>query len=373
MVRKGFLTCAFVVCAAGANAVYGQSPTPGPRRIDIKAPPAPVAPAVVTRDEQGQATVRAIKLSAPLNVDGKLDEPVYRDERPIDGFIQVLPDSGKTATENSEVWVTFDKDNIYVSARLWQKEATIIANELRRDKSQGNNDTFGILLDTFYDRQTGYLFYTSPIGALGDCQISEGGSPNCDYNAIWDARVARFEGGWSLEMKIPFKTLRYRSGSSQVWGIQFRRTLKLRAETSHVNRVPVSVGSGGLGRPSYAATLVGIETPPASGKNLEIKPYAIGRVESDRTQVPAVSNHTTSDFGLDVKYGVTKNLTADFTLNTDFAQVEVDDQQVNLTRFNLVFPEKREFFLEGRSLFEFGSAGQGGNTPTMFFSRQIGI
>jgi hypothetical protein len=350
--------CAFwiLVCAGSANVVLAQT-----------APPAPVFPAVQTRDAQGGTTVRAIKLSAPLTLDGKLDEAIYRDVPPIGGFIQVLPDAGQPATERTDVWISFDDENVYVSARLWQQNNPIIANELRHDRAR-QNDEFGAAFDTFYDRQTGFLVYTTPIGAMGECQVGEAqGYTNCDYNAVWDARAGRFEGGWTAEIKIPFKTLRYRPGASQVWGVNLRRTIRHRNETVFLTKMPITAGGGGINRMSYAGTLVGIEVP-AGAKNLDVKPYGISRLTTDRVAVPATSQDVRSDFGVDVKYGLTQNLTADFTYNTDFAQVEADDQQVNLTRFNQTFPEKREFFLESAGIF---SAPGGG--PPLFFSRQIGL
>jgi hypothetical protein len=171
--------------------------------------------------------------------------------------------------------------------------------------------------------------------------------------------------------------MRYRPGTSQVWGVQFRRAIRRRNEWDFLTPLPPTEGSAAWQRLSMAATLVGLEVPPGS-RNVEIKPYGISKMSTDRVATPATSNNVDADAGLDLKYGVTQNLTLDFTYNTDFAQVEVDEQQINLTRFNLFFPEKREFFLEGRGLFEFGRPGRvgavgGGNAPELFFSRQIGL
>jgi hypothetical protein len=181
-------------------------------------------------------------------------------------------------------------------------------------------------------------------------------------------------------MAIPFKTLRYKSGDNQVWGIQLRRAIRHKNEWTYLTPVPQNLaGPQALNRVSAAGTLVGLDLPPAS-KNIELKPYAISRVESDSLRTPPMSNRFDKDIGGDVKIGVTANLTADFTINTDFAQVEVDEQQVNLTRFNLQFPEKRDFFLEGRGVFDFarggsgtGGGGDGGDTPYLFYSRRIGL
>ena len=351
----------------------------------IDGPPAPVAPAVITRDDRGNATVRAIRLSDPIRLDGQFDEGVYRDVPPISGFIQTLPDEGSAATEETETWITFDERNVYVSARLWDSapESEWVANEMRRDTNQlRNNDTFSVSFDTFYDRRNAANFYTNPLGARADLQHINEGNVNQDWNPVWDVRTGRFEGGWTVEMQIPFKSLRYRPGTSQIWGVQLRRAVRRKNEWAHLTLIPKSAVRGGNGstaiiRVSRHATLVGLEAPQAS-RNLEVKPYLISGMKTDQSANPPVENDGYADIGLDVKYGLTENLTAAFTLNTDFAQVEVDEQQVNLTRFQLSFPEKREFFLEGRGIYEFApssftSRSSSRNVPTMFFSRRIGL
>jgi len=373
VLRSLFVSLAIGLSAASLAAA-GQAPAPAPASITpsgrhIFGPPPPEAPGVQTRDEAtGLTTVRAFRAPADFTFDGKLTEAHYSVVPPITGMYQVLPDNGKEATEKTEVWILFDRNNVYVSARLWVKDPkTLIANELRRDRARQNDD-FGVAFDTFYDRQTGFLFYTTPIGALGDCQVGEApGATNCDYNPVWDVRTGRFEGGWTLEIKIPFKTIRYQPGKEQVWGVNFRRTIRHRNETTFLTKMPVAFGGGAVGRVSYAGTVVGIEAPEGS-RNFDVKPYGISRLTSDNTVNPRLSNDATADVGVDVKYGLTQNLNADLTYNTDFAQVEADDQQVNLTRFNQAFPEKRDFFLEGSGIF----STSGGGSP-LFFSRQVGL
>ena len=358
----------------------------------VDGPSPPIEPDVMHRDDQGRTTVRAIKLSAGIVLDGRLDEPVYQSIPAITDFIQQVPDPGAAATERTEAWIMFDETNVYVSARVWDSapESEWIANEMRRDTSQlRQNDTFTAFFDTFYDRRNGFNFYTNPLGARADQQFTNEGNPNSDWNPVWDVRTGRFEGGWTAEMEIPFKTLRYRSGAPQIWGVQLRRSIRRKNEWVYLTRLPISAGGGrgssGIFRVSAAGTLVGIQVPPVS-RNLEIKPYGIGGLTTDRSATPTLENHGYGEVGLDVKYGITQNLTADFTVNTDFAQVEVDEQQVNLTRFSLFFPEKREFFLEGRGIFEFARGGVGGgfrggaggvfggvNSPTLFYSRRIGL
>ena len=382
---------AFVVCLVGSSSwVDGQADTRD-GAIVIDGPPPPVPPAVITR-VGGQATVRAIKLTAPLLVDGRLDEPVYRTVPPISDFIQQLPDEGAPATERTDAWITFDDEYFYVSGRCWDgaPEREWVANEMRRDAfNLLNNDLFGFLIDTFYDRRNAVLFYANPIGGFVDQQITNEGNPNRDWNPVWDVRTGRFDGGWTIEMAVPFTSLRFRPGSEQVWGIQLRRTVLRKNEWSYLTAIPISAagfgGRGGVFRVSAAGTRVGIEVPERT-RRLEVKPYAIGGVTTVLEAEPVLRGAGDGDVGVDAKYGITQNLTADFTYNTDFAQVEVDEQQVNLTRFSLFFPEKREFFLEGRGIFEFARGGfgniggargggvlGGGATPTLFYSRRIGL
>ena len=358
--------------------------------IVIDGPPPPIPPAVINR-EGGQATMRAIRLAAGIRVDGRLDEPVYDAVAPVSDFIQQLPDEGAPATERTDAWVMFDDENFYVAGRCWDSAppAEWVATEMRRDAfNMLNNDLFGFLIDTFYDRRNALLFYANPLGGFVDQALTNEGNPNRDWNPVWDVRTARFDGGWTIEMVVPFKSLRYRPGRGQVWGIQLRRTVMRKNEWAYLTLIPISAagfgGRGGVFRVSAAGTLVGLEPPPA-GRRLEIKPYAIGGVTTDRLAVPARRGERDGALGVDLKYGLTGNLTADVTYNTDFAQVEVDEQQVNLTRFDLFFPEKREFFLEGRGIFEFARGsfrtarslrrrsvlGQG-DAPTLFYSRRIG-
>ena len=351
-------------------------------------PPAPVAPAVISRNEAKQATVRAVKLAEPLRIDGRLDEVVYSATVPITDFIQTLPRNGEEPTEKTEAWVMFDAQNFYVSARVWDSAPPNkwIANEMRRDANQvRQNDHFGFMIDTFHDRRNGYVFYSNPVGGRIDLSEADEGNANADWNPVWTVRTGRFEGGWSIEMAVPFKSIRYMSGEGQTWGIQIRRAIRRKNEWAHLTPLPtVMGGSQGFFRISAGATLVGLELPPAS-RNIELKPYGIARSTTDRVVSPAINNKNEGDLGIDAKYGITANLTADFTYNTDFAQVEVDEQQVNLTRFSLQLPEKREFFLEGRGIFSFaafpttGSTASGGSAaststvPLLFYSRRIGL
>jgi hypothetical protein len=349
----------------------------------IDGPAIPVPPEVITRSPTGQATVRAIKLTSPLKVDGQLDEDVYTREKPFGGLIQVAPRYGEPQTERSDVWITYDDQNIYVTCRCWDSAPRDqwIANELRRDTNGlRQNDHIGVMFDTFYDRRNGFFFYTNPLGARADYSVVDEGSSNTDWNPVWTSKTGRFEGGWTVEMAIPLKSIRYRAGKDQVWGVQLRRSVRRKNEWAYLTPVPQSLaGPQAFNRISAGGTLVGLDLPEA-GKNLELKPYGVARLTTDRLKTPAVSNDLGGDVGGDIKYGITPNLTADFTVNTDFAQVEIDEQQVNLTRFSLFFPEKRDFFLEGRGIFDFARGGTGAipvtgatDLPYLFYSRRIGL
>ena len=358
----------------------------GPTVI-IDGPPPPVPPEVVSRDALGRLTIRAIALDAPLQLDGTLDERVYRDVASVTGFIQQEPDEGILATDQTEVWVLFDTDMLYVSARCWSNRPDrVIANEMKRDAAGFyGNETLAVVLDTFYDRRNGFQFMTNALGGLFDATIVNERSANRDWNGIWDVRTGRFDQGWTVEMAIPFKSLRYRARPTQIWGINIQRSVASTNEVSFLTPMPAALAYAGIYKFSSAATLTGLEVAE-SGTRLEIKPYGIADTATDFGAIASAATTIGSDAGFDVKYGVTQGLTADFTYNTDFAQVEVDEQQVNLTRFGLFFPEKREFFLEGQGIFDFGPGrisgpttfyfgGQryGNVTPVLFFSRRIGL
>ena len=338
---------------------------------------------VVGRDAGGRLTIRAVRYDGEVNLDGILDEEIYRSVAPVSDFIQQLPVEGAPASEKTEAWVFFDDDNLYVTARNYESvpEADWVANEMRRDTFQlRTNDSFSVMLDTFLDRRNGVAFLVTPIGGFSDFAISNEGDRgrgvNFDWNIVWDSRVGRFDGGWTVEMRIPFRSLRYEPGAAQAWGVQFRRIIRRLNEASYFTELPISAALGnslvaGMWRISEAGTLNELEVPPRNF-NLEIKPYGLGTVTTNRLATPPVSSETNGELGVDVKLGITNNLTADFTYNTDFAQVEVDERQVNLTRFNLFFPEKREFFLEGEGNFDF-TQPRNLDIPTMFFSRRIGL
>jgi hypothetical protein len=366
-----------ILCLTLLWAVPAMADPQGPRRqpTDVDGPPPPVAPAVITRDDKGGATIRAVRIDKPLKIDGRLDEEVYGVVAPAGGFIMQEPRDGDAASEQTDTWVFFDRENLYVAARCWDDHPERwVVTELRRDNNNIiQNENLSVALDTFHDRRNGFFFQTNPLGALRDQAFTDEGNPNSNWNTIWQVKSGRFDGGWTVEMAIPFKSLRYRGSGPQVWGINFRRIIKWKNEISFLTRVSQAYGRDGIFRPSTAGTLVGLETP-AQSMNLELKPYVVSSLTTDHAAAAPFDNRFSRNAGLDFKYGLTRSLIADATVNTDFAQVEEDLQQINLTRFSLQFPEKRDFFLEGQGIFNFGGTrGNGNDVPILFFSRRIGL
>ncbi len=346
-------------------------------------PAAPVAPEVVNRDAHGNATIRATRLTGPFVLDGRLDEELYRSTRFISDFVQQEPFDGMPATERTDVWVFFDADHVYVSARNWETNTgRRVMSDMQRDaRNLYNNDHFGVMFDTFRDHRNGYYFYANAQGGMSDGQIGNE-SPNSNWNGLWEVRTANFDGGWTIEFKFPFRSVRF-DESGTAWGINFRRIVRWKNEVSFLTPIARSIGRSGLLRVSLAGTVVGLE-PPQGLRNIDVKPYLSGSRLTNRTAAPPITGQRNGDVGVDVKWGVKQNVVADLTYNTDFAQVEDDEAQVNLTRFSVFFPEKREFFLEGQDSFSFGGDGFGGgggggggfgpgNAPVLFYSRRIGL
>jgi hypothetical protein len=269
---------------------------------------------------------------------------------------------------------------VYVSFRCFESDTSrLVANEMRRDSNtiwQGN-DLVGFFFDTFHDRRNGVLFTANAIGGRQDGQITNERQWNGDWNPVWRVKTGWFDGGWTVEAAVPFKSLRYRAGAQQTWGFNALRINRWKNEISLIVPGPTGQAQQGLQYASIAPTLIGIEVPSQS-LQLDAKPYVVSDFTSDRV-TPARDDDLGGNLGLDVRYGITQNIAADLTVNTDFAQVEADEQQVNLTRFSLFFPEKREFFLENQGLFAFGGAATSGGsastsyTPILFYSRRIGL
>jgi Domain of unknown function (DUF5916) len=328
-------------------------------------------PATITDAERRRVT--AVRVSGDITLDGRLDEPVWAGAAQ-NGFVQAEPREGDAATEDTDVWVAYDASTLYIGARLHDSEEPTV-NDIKKDFGETTQDVFQVILDTFRDRRNGYVFQTNPEGARGDRQVAnEGREVNRSWDAIWRVETVRFEGGWSLEMAIPFRALRFDPDSDE-WGINFGRLLRRNNEVSYWAPIPRAYT---FNRLSLGGDLDGLPRA-TSGRDLRIKPFALGETVRETGGDGFVSN---AEFGLDAKYGVTSGLTLDVTVNPDFAQVEADQQRVNLTQFSLFFQEKREFFLENSGVFYVGDAARNLRvrlTPTpdedllLFFSRRIGI
>jgi hypothetical protein len=318
-------------------------------------------------------TVSATPADGPLVLDGTPDEPDWERAAPFTSFVQQVPNPGAPATDTTDVRVLFDDEALYFGVRAFQAGAPVIANELRRDNGRLHvrNDTFTVALDTFQDGRSGYIFIFNPLGAVADWATwDEGRVFLQEWDTVWDVRTSIQEWGWSAEMRLPFRSLRFRHTGEQRWGITFRRIVLARNEWSYATPVPPEWSTAGIARFSSAAELQGL-TIGRRALRLELTPYVLGgAVEAGCAAGCELEG--ARDAGIDAKYGVTSNLTLDLTYNTDFSQVEADEQQINFTRFNLFFPEKRQFFLEGKGIFDFGIT-TGDYRLLPFFSRRIGL
>jgi hypothetical protein len=315
--------------------------------------------------------VRAVRTSEAIEIDGYLNEATWETAEPATDFIQKLPDAGELASEQTEVRLLYDDENLYVGVYCFDSagSAGIVVNDISKDFFTLDSDGFQIVLDTFDDNRNGFLFGTNPKAGRFDMQIAaDGNGGNSSWDGIWYVETQITDRGWQVEMAIPFKTLRFRRDSELAWGVNFERRVRRKFEDSYWSPLPPPYR---LGRVSLAGALEGIEGVQ-HGRNLWIKPYAtapITRLEGDDVDFKP-------DAGLDLKYGLSSQLTLDLTLNTDFSQVEADEEQVNLTRFSLYFPEKRDFFLENASIFDWGRRKRGPQQrPELlpFFSRRIGL
>jgi hypothetical protein len=333
--------------------------------------------------------IRAVRISDRITIDGLLDEPAWELASPATGFIQTSPNPGELSPEPTEVRFLYDDDNLYVGFHAWDSDmANRTVTELREDFSPTTSDVATIVIDSMHDRQSGYQFATNAAGAKRDAQISNDGQYNNDWDGVWDVKVTVQEDGWSSEFVIPFSTLRFSNAPTQEWGLNLGRRILRRNEDAIWSPIPVRFRN--IGKISLAGTLTGLERV-RPGRNLKIKPYISAGSTENRVDVHAPLQSSQSlgrlrdyDGGVDLKYGVGASLTLDATYHTDFAQVEVDQQQVNLTRFSLFFPEKRDFFIENAGNFGFGgggSAGRGGGGSSTaasgnlspFYSRRIGL
>jgi len=341
-------------------------------------PDGPLGPTTQMQSPDGRRTVGAVQLLTPIVLDGALDEDVWRTAAPASEFLQAEPHEGQPATELTEVRLAFDRDALYIGVICHDTDpAGVIVNDIRKDFLAGEQDTFEVLLDTFADRRNGFVFVTNAVGAKSDTQIAnEGRDVNTSWDAVWTVAARRDAGGWSAEIRIPFKTLRFERGDDRIWGVNFSRRIRRKNEIDYWSVVPRVYN---LYRAGLAGTLTGL-ADASQGRNLRIKPW----VAADAIRPAGASFDAGAHAGLDLKYGVTPSLTLDVTVKPDFAQAEADEQQVNLTQFSLYYPEKREFFLENSGMFYFGDIPResrlGNNRFSapeeemlLFFSRRIGL
>ena len=295
-----------------------------------------------------------------IELDGFLDEQAWSLAQAITQFRQQEPVEGGEPSEATEIRILFDDQALYIGAMLYDSDPEgILAYQLQRDAGLGTDDRFMWIINTFSDNRTGYFFETNPAGLLGDALIEGGGSFNKRWNGLWDLRTEIQPEGWSVEVRIPFSTLNFDPGLES-WNINFQRTIRRHNEEilwSGWRRTE------GLFRPVHAGQLRGLRNIN-QGRGIEIKPFAIA--STNHGPAVGINSGNDADLGVDITYSLTPSLRAALTLNTDFAEVEVDDRQVNITRFPLRFPEQREFFLEGSGVFSFRWADP-------FFSRRIGL
>ncbi|MGH7626330.1 MAG: DUF5916 domain-containing protein [Gemmatimonadaceae bacterium] len=315
----------------------------------------------------GVLVVRSI--SATVALDGRLIEPFWMTADSITDFRQRESLEGTTASERTVVKVVRDRDALYIAVRAYDGNVSgLRATQLRRDADLSSDDNITLLIDSFHDYRSGFLFRTNPNGARWDAQLAGLDDENENWNGIWDVATTRDSAGWTAEFRIPFRTLRFRSGGSPTFGFNVRRFIRRKNEEDLWR----SYGRAqGLTQLQNEGALTGLDGLTRQ-RDVELLPYALARaVESEHDLTGATTARSKMDgkVGLDAKLAVSPTLTADLTVNTDFAQVEVDQQVINLTRFPTFFPEKREFFLESSGIFAFGTESR----AQLFYSRRIGL
>ena len=328
-------------------------------------------------DTVGRRTVMALRLAEgdAIDVDGRLDEAAWSKTLPAADFIQIDPANGRPATEPTEVRIAYDSKTLYLGVTCYDSEPDrLIGFQRRRDQGLMSDDRFMWIIDTFLDGRTGYFFEMNPSGLMADALIGINGE-NRQWDGIWNARARRTGIGWTLEIEIPFRTLNF-DPNNDTWGINFQRTVRRKNEESIWNGW---ARNQGLRRMNNAGLVSGISNV-SQGRGLDIKPYGLFTSEASPGRGRAGSS-TDATAGIDLFYNPTPLLRANLTLNTDFAQTEVDQRQVNLTRYSLFFPERRDFFLDGATSFDFASSieqdnfGPNNNNDRIlpFFSRRIGL
>ena len=307
----------------------------------------------------------AVHVTTAPEIDGVMDEAFWESIHPITEFVQRVPVEGGPPSERTEVRIAYDQEAIYFGLTMYDYEPDLIRSSiLVREGRISQDDNVWIGLDTYHDRRNGYLFELNPFGTQGDALITDESSMNWDWEGVYQSQARITDEGWVLEVAIPFTTIRFSSEDAPEMGVAVRRNIRRKNEEVFWPHIPARF-RGGFRQVSQYATLKGLRDLP-QGRYLELKPFIIAgaqKLDGD------ADTDVLDDIGVDFKYAITSNLTADLTWNTDFAQVEADNVQVNLTRFSLFFPEKREFFLERAGLFAFGDDRE----TEIFFSRRIGL
>ena len=346
--------------------------------------PAPesTAPASSTQSSRERPVVNAVRSADAPRIDGVLDDAVWKAAEPVDTFVQQEPNEGQPATDRTEVRVLFDRGHLYIGVRAYAS-GPVTATEMRRDADRlFDEDNFQVILDTFHDSRNGYMFVTTPLGAKLEQQIFDEGenvgrggntsNVNRNWDGVWNAAAHIDDQGWTAEMAIPFSTVRFVPSEAVVWGVNFQRHIRRKNETVLWSPLPKAFA---LTRVSLAGELRGM-SDISRGLDLRLKPFFVGGAhDAQLTSDGGVTDYI-HDVGLDARYGLTAGLNMDVTINTDFAQVEVDEQQVNLTRYSLFYPEKRDFFLENSNFFTMGTGGVFTTSQVqtdLFFSRRIGL
>ncbi len=319
--------------------------------------------------------VKAVYTNTPPKIDGKIDDKIWETAPAITELIQRQPNTGEPTSEPTFVYILYDENYLYIGMRCIDDPKKITANELARDISLGNDDRVQIIFDTFLDKRNGYWFQVGPKGSIGDALVSENGAGfNKQWDGLWEGKAKIHATGWDAELAIPFKTLNFRPDQSE-WGMKIIRNIIRKSETSYW---PVANLDSYRFQISDAGLLTGLKGI-TKGIGLDISPYVIAGLDNPESENSNYIRNKNPMFNLggDIFYRVTPGIKAALTFNTDFAQTEVDSRQINLTRFSLLFPEKRNFFLDGAQYFNFGISGDDenkyGKLNIPFFSRRIGL
>ncbi len=325
----------------------------------------------------GSRRVTAMKAAHPIKLDGVLDDDAWQHAEVAGSFTQIEPGTGQPATEATDVRVAYDANFVYIGAYLHDREPNkLIINDIKKDFFEVDQDDFEVILDTYRDRHNGYMFVTNAAGAKADRQVTgEGREINGSWDAVWNVKSRVVSDGWIVEMAIPFRAIRFDPAGPGTWGINFARRIRRKNEIDSWAPIPRAFN---VMRLSLAGDLEGIH-PEDTPRDTRLKPYVLGKTVREIGVSPYT---TTGAAGVDLKSALGRSLTLDITVNPDFAQVEADEQQVNLSQFSLFFPEKREFFLENSGAFYVGDAPRSNQvSPTLtpdedlllFYSRRVGL